>query len=823
MTTLRARGFRVRWIAWGAFLTFALPTAVPAVIDTSGVWDFVSASPLGPLPCSGISVVQDGSAVAIQGLCSEGGLMNLTGTIDTETGTVNAVGTSLPYCGISLTIAGTAAGDGSSMAGTYICTGTFGTFGDTITGTRVGPLPTATPTRTPSATGTSTETPTITATPTETPTPGCPHPVVALPPGAGTTLGSTAAATDALTGTCMSSSSPEVIYAWEPQVTGSHVFDTCSEGTDFSTILYLREANCADPSRELGCDLENSKCAIGSRFRADVVAGTNYYVVVDGFEESGDFELTIAPSQCLLPTVVPAAGGTFIGANAGISTVDPSEFCGGFQNTDAPETVYAWTPAADGTALLSTCGAFTNFETVVHVRNGDCEDVGAEVACASLDCSPGSTLEFDVLSGETYFLVVDGYVDSRGDFSLTVVPPGAGPPRDTCQQLLDDDTLTVESVPYVDTIDTTLATIDEFDPPIFCGPNSGSPGAKSVWYRFVAPSIGVYEVDTAGSDYDTVLTVRDDCDLGDLGCEDAVGATESVRFPADNGDEFWIEVTSADPYGGQLVLTIDAVPPPTNDECAAATAIAELPFATVQSTDNATEAVNDPESTCAIAGTPFGSVWFRHVAARDATIAIATEGSSYDTIVSVYTGSCGLLTEVDCDDDNGLDGSSRLEVSVVAGTTYWFVVGRHLPQFLELDSLSLSVAEIFVPTPSATPTGAEPSTPTQTPTHTPTPTPTATVTATYTPVFTSTFTATPTPEATATATATETPTPGPPCTCIGDADKNGFVNFADYGAVRANFGTPANPVTGTGDADCNGFINFADYAAVQWNFGRPCL
>ncbi len=63
----------------------------------------------------------------------------------------------------------------------------------------------------------------------------------------------------------------------------------------------------------------------------------------------------------------------------------------------------------------------------------------------------------------------------------------------------------------------------------------------------------------------------------------------------------------------------------------------------------------------------------------------------------------------------------------------------------------------------------------------------------------------------------------PPC-CVGDADKNGIVNFADVLAVLANFLNPgANPNgSSPGDANCNGVINFADVLAVLANFGRVC-
>lgn len=62
----------------------------------------------------------------------------------------------------------------------------------------------------------------------------------------------------------------------------------------------------------------------------------------------------------------------------------------------------------------------------------------------------------------------------------------------------------------------------------------------------------------------------------------------------------------------------------------------------------------------------------------------------------------------------------------------------------------------------------------------------------------------------------------PPCTCNGDANKNGFVNGADFGSVQTNFGAAANPNTGAGDANCNNFVNGADFGSVQSNFGAPC-
>jgi len=107
----------------------------------------------------------------------------------------------------------------------------------------------------------------------------------------------------------------------------------------------------------------------------------------------------------------------------------------------------------------------------------------------------------------------------------------------------------------------------------------------------------------------------------------------------------------------------------------------------------------------------------------------------------------------------------------------------------------------------------------------PSPTPTPAITQTATP--TSTITGTPTVTITPTTVPfTPTPTPGAPCpplgSCLGDADRSGFVDINDFAAVQLDFGAPSGPPQYTGDADCSLFVDINDFAAVQFNFGAPC-
>ena len=77
---------------------------------------------------------------------------------------------------------------------------------------------------------------------------------------------------------------------------------------------------------------------------------------------------------------------------------------------------------------------------------------------------------------------------------------------------------------------------------------------------------------------------------------------------------------------------------------------------------------------CVFAGET-SDVWFRYLAPSDTTVNIDLFGSSFDTGLAVWTGECGALTQVGCDDDGGDGPTSRLSFTPAAGTTYYIQVG----------------------------------------------------------------------------------------------------------------------------------------------------
>jgi len=108
---------------------------------------------------------------------------------------------------------------------------------------------------------------------------------------------------------------------------------------------------------------------------------------------------------------------------------------------------------------------------------------------------------------------------------------------------------------------------------------------------------------------------------------------------------------------------------PANDEIGAATAIGSLPFTDTLDTTEATTAADDPQ--CAGNGQ---TVWYTFTPSADIRLDANTFGSSYDTTISVYTGSPGALTQIACNDDSaGLQ--SQVIFDATGGQTYYIMAG----------------------------------------------------------------------------------------------------------------------------------------------------
>lgn len=111
----------------------------------------------------------------------------------------------------------------------------------------------------------------------------------------------------------------------------------------------------------------------------------------------------------------------------------------------------------------------------------------------------------------------------------------------------------------------------------------------------------------------------------------------------------------------------------TNDACVNAARVRAFPAAVEAVTGAATPDATDPVPICA-ADSRNHSVWYRLAAPGTGTVTVQTSGSTYETAVAAYTGSCDALAAV-------VDGCARdpraekgLSLSVTKGTTYYVMI-----------------------------------------------------------------------------------------------------------------------------------------------------
>lgn len=105
-------------------------------------------------------------------------------------------------------------------------------------------------------------------------------------------------------------------------------------------------------------------------------------------------------------------------------------------------------------------------------------------------------------------------------------------------------------------------------------------------------------------------------------------------------------------------------PPPANDDCSAAIEITVGgEFATspiLGSNTSSTSTVGLPVFLCQT--NRFNDVWYTCTVPASGSLTIETQAAPgtvmTDTVISIYTGTCGALVEVGCDDDTGTDNFS---------------------------------------------------------------------------------------------------------------------------------------------------------------------
>ncbi|BDS05193.1 hypothetical protein NT6N_02330 [Oceaniferula spumae] len=214
----------------------------------------------------------------------------------------------------------------------------------------------------------------------------------------------------------------------------------------------------------------------------------------------------------------------------------------------------------------------------------------------------------------------------------------------------------------------------EDDEDTFSIPNTGD---KSVWFAWKAPYRGLVEFTVEASDKQFRVIAFKGSEKGGLTIA-ADGGSQSLRtdktifFYCEQDQEYRFLIDTSQPDGVNLLATLGLKP--VNDPITGALGLSGDRFTAKGDNRNAT-----PESfelSNPHAGVGKGkSLWWKWTPDFDGEFVITTQGSEFDTVLAVYSGTPGSLTEAASNDDrSALDWTSQVTFEVTSGTTYYIAV-----------------------------------------------------------------------------------------------------------------------------------------------------
>jgi hypothetical protein len=203
-------------------------------------------------------------------------------------------------------------------------------------------------------------------------------------------------------------------------------------------------------------------------------------------------------------------------------------------------------------------------------------------------------------------------------------------------------------------------------------------GGRSVWYRWTAPVSAQFVFDTCESGFDTLLAVYSGETVQALtevaSSDDACGTQSMVIVKTTAGTTYRIAVDGYDDDGdvaaGTFVLRWRTLSPPPNDDFGSAQEIVGTSGSAVGDNLLAGTEAGEPRHGTAINA----SIWYRWAAPFTGTAAFDTCGSSFDTVLAVYTGSAVGALRPFIGNDNACGTRSRVRFVAQAGTVYRIAV-----------------------------------------------------------------------------------------------------------------------------------------------------
>ena len=426
-----------------------------------------------------------------------------------------------------------------------------------------------------------------------------------------------------------------VWLSWTAPQAGIVTIDT--QGSDYDTQIAVFTGTSLDTLTPLIAN-DDFPGQTWSKVSFPAVAGTAYQIAVDGFDgTTGALVLTQVLNAAPVITNQPSSGVVVAGPGR--------SFTFNVTAIGTPTLIYQW--LRDGAPIS---GATNAVYTLLNVAPAD--------------------------SGNYHVIITNAYGSVTSSIASLGVVLAVSNDAFATRSLLTGGTNIVAGHNYGATL--------ELDEPNHAGVTNGA----SVWWTWTAPGNGLVMVNTLGSTnsvgaaLDTVLAVYTGNTLGSLvtvaANDDAPGqgSASAVAFRASSGTTYQIAVAGKVSNGTTAVggIVLSLVQAPDNDFFANRLA---FPPGASRVTDNnasASKELNEPDHAQVQGGK---SVWWSWIAPSSGDFQLDTSGSSFDTLLAVYSGTnIGALTFVASSDGDPIDNYyiSRLTFTAVVGAEYSFAV-----------------------------------------------------------------------------------------------------------------------------------------------------
>lgn len=326
---------------------------------------------------------------------------------------------------------------------------------------------------------------------------------------------------------------------------------------------------------------------------------------------------------------------------------------------------YKWTANMSGRIGFSTRNS--GFNTVAAVYSGPESGVtmGDLVPVAANDNAVGATfsrIDFQAVSGTTYYFAVDGFEGAIGKISAMLALPPAN------DDFAGSTVLTGTSIQR--SVRTFFATREAGEPQHLPGEGNG----ETIWYTWTAPENARVTLSSSGSFLPMIIAAYTGDSLDSLqlvGRDGADNRPTRVTFDTVQGTTYRIAIEAWDWSLSNAPFRLDTTPVPPNETFANSIELVGRRATITGTNAGAGREAGEPDNNY----NGSGSVWFRWTAPVSGEVGVYGERLDkprlWNIVLNVFTGDAvNALTHVKEDFGNGIGRDAFLRWNAVAGKTY---------------------------------------------------------------------------------------------------------------------------------------------------------